>query len=147
MEHFLRALDEIAPVVARSYGFPLESVREYDLELGPRGAVAEVQDAILRVVRDLLRQLSRVERFMAPAELAISYGLPCDELVNTIAAVLHDYHLDDPQAVEMHDRLAAEDPALVIPSILGLPDDHVLVQRVITAYQQWESPVRVTVQG
>jgi len=139
LERVVGAIGELAPVVARRYGLDPESVREYGLELGGRGAVAQIRDLILRVVRDPLRKLSRQERLTAPALMALEYGLPCGNLVHSMAAVLHYYHEDDPQAVTMRARLAADGPAAV-PEFLELPADHPLVHMVQQAYQEWEQP-------
>ncbi|MHB9023268.1 MAG: mannitol dehydrogenase family protein [Armatimonadota bacterium] len=139
LDRVVGAIHEIARVVARRYGFSEESALEYGLELGARGAVAELKDLILRVVRDPLRKLSRPERFVAPAEMALAEGLPCAEIVRGIAAVLHYTHPDDPQSLEMQRRLQEMGAEGAIPSILGLPDDHQLVALVIAAYRDWSS--------
>jgi len=139
-EHAAGAIEELAQVVSRHYRFPLEAARQYGLEIGARGAVAELKDLILRVVRDPLRKLSRAERFVAPAELAVQYGLPCRELARGMAAVLHYYHPLDAQSVEMRERLKSEGPETAIPGILGLPAGHPLVAVVLSEFRGWESP-------
>jgi len=136
LECVVGAIEELAPVVARRYGLDPQSVRDYGLELGARGAIAEMRDLILRVVRDPLRKLSRDERLTAPAVMALEYGLPCEHLVRTIAAVLHYHHEGDPQSLEMRRRLEAEGTG-AIPGILGLPAEHTLVGLVREAYTGW----------
>lgn len=135
LNHVVSAIGELAHVVSRHYGFTYEETRAYGLELGPRGAIAALKDRILRVVRDPLRKLSREERFVAPAVMAIEDGTPCDELVAGIAATLRYFHPDDPQAVAMHERLQTDSLECAIPAILGLPIAHPLVERVIAHYQ------------
>lgn len=136
LERVLGAIDELAPIVARRYGLDPQPVREYGLELGARGAIAQMRDLVLRVVRDPLRKLSRHERLTAPAVMAIEYGLPCEHLVQTIAAALHYHHKDDPQSLAMRARLETEGTA-AIPDILGLPAEHRLVAMVREAYTRW----------
>jgi mannitol-1-phosphate 5-dehydrogenase len=140
LERVVGAIGELAGVVSKRYGLDLNAVREYGLELGARGAVAEIKDLILRVIRDPLRKLSRPERFTAPAEMALKYGLPCEEIVVAMAAVLHYCHPDDPQAVTMRTKLRFLGPEKAIPEILGLPANRPLAARVVRAYQVW-SPV------
>jgi mannitol-1-phosphate 5-dehydrogenase len=135
LERVVGAIEELAPIVARRYGLDAESVREYGMELGARGAVAELKDLILRVVRDPLRKLSRAERFVAPAEMAIEYGLPCEEIVWAIGAVLHYHHPDDAQSVEMRKRLETEGVEAAAAGIMGLAADHPLVAKVVQAYR------------
>jgi len=142
-DHVLAAIDELAAVVARRYALDLESVRAYGLSLGARGAVAEIKDLILRVVRDPLRKLSRPERFTAPAELAVEYGLPCDEIVRAMAAALRYHHPDDAQSLAMQGQIASDGARAAIANIVGLPAEHPLVGRVVAAYEGWCAPTAV----
>ncbi len=137
LEHVAGAIEQLAQVVSRHYGFTLESAREYGLALKGRGAVAELKDLILRVVRDPLRKLSRGERFVAPAELAVRYGLPFHELALGIAAVLHYYHPNDSQSVALRQRLEAEGAEKAIAGILGLPRDHPVAASSVIEYRTW----------
>lgn len=135
LERVVGAIDELAPIVARRYSMDVERVREYGLELGGRGAVAELKDLILRVVRDPLRKLSRPERLVAPAELAMEYRMPCDEIVRAIGAALHYRHPDDAQSVAMGERIEREGIEAASAGILGLPAGHPLVANVVEAYR------------
>jgi mannitol-1-phosphate 5-dehydrogenase len=137
--HVTGAIAELAPVVARRYGFDVAATHAYGLELGPRGAIAAIQDRILRVVRDPLRKLSRDERLVAPALLALAAGSPCAELADAIAAALHYRHPDDPQSVALQQRLQQEGLARALPAIMGVPEDHALVATVTRHYQQWRA--------
>jgi mannitol-1-phosphate 5-dehydrogenase len=142
MEHVSGAIEELAQVVSRHYGFALDEARDYGYALKARGAVAALRDLILRVVRDPLRKLSREERFVAPAELAIRYGLPCRELARAMAAALHYHDADDPQSVEMRERLETQRPQGAIPSILGLAAGDPLVALVVEEYLAWRCPAQ-----
>jgi len=132
--HVSRAIGELAEVVAHEYGFTAENLQAYGAELAARGSIAELKDSVLRVVRDPLRKLSRTERLVAPAELAVRLSLACTELAWAIAAALHYYHPDDPQSVTMRRRLETEGAENAIPSILGLRRDHALVDLVLAHY-------------
>jgi mannitol-1-phosphate 5-dehydrogenase len=138
LAHVTGAIDELAPVVARRYGFTAEDTRRYGLELGPRGAIAALRDPILRVVRDPLRKLSRDERLVAPAVMALEDGSPALELVGAIVAALRYVHPDDPQSVALNRRLASEGLARVASDVLGLEPGHPLVRAVIESYERWE---------
>ena len=142
MNHVGGAIEELAQVVSRHYGFALDEAREYGYALKARGAVAALKDLILRVVRDPLRKLSRAERLVAPAELAMQYGLSCRELAHAMAAALHYRHADDPQSIEMRTRLEAQGAEGAIPSILGLASDDPLVTLVVEEYLAWRSPAQ-----
>ena len=86
--HVVGALDELGEVVRRKWGFSAESIDHYKQDLCRRGAVPEMRDEVLRVVRDPIRKLSPRERLVAPATLAVEYGLPRGEIVQGIVAAL-----------------------------------------------------------
>jgi mannitol-1-phosphate 5-dehydrogenase len=95
------ACDQIGEVVRRKHGFTAESVEEYKSDLYRRGAIPEMRDQILRVVRQPLRKLGGQERLVAPARLAGQYGLPRDWIVRGIVAALKYHHPGDSQSLEM----------------------------------------------
>jgi mannitol-1-phosphate 5-dehydrogenase len=132
--HVVGAIDELAHVVARHFGFTYAETREYGLELCPRGAIAALRDRILRVVRDPLRKLSREERFVAPAVLALADGTPCRELTLAMAAVLRYSHADDPQSLTMQKQIADQGIRGALPGIVGLPPAHPLIDAVAREY-------------
>jgi len=107
-EHVLGALDELGEVVRRKHGFTAASIAEYKQDLCRRGAVPEMRDEILRVVRDPIRKLSPRERLVAPAKLAVEYGLPRRWIVRGIVAALRYSHAGDPQSLELARRLSTE---------------------------------------
>ncbi|MDD5707143.1 MAG: hypothetical protein PHR35_14565 [Kiritimatiellae bacterium] len=137
--HVVGAINELAQVVGRHFGFGHEATRAYGLELGPRGAIAALRDGIPRVVRDPLRKLSHEERLVAPAVMAIEDGTPCRELVLAMAAALRYSRPDDPSSIVMRDRLSAEGARAAIPAILGLSAEHPLVAQVLRAYEEWQA--------
>jgi len=107
-EHVHGALDELGEVVRRRHGFSAESIHQYKQDLCRRGAVPEMRDEILRVVRDPIRKLSPRERLVAPAKLAVEYGLPRRWIVRGIVAALRYSHPGDPQSLQLGRRLSSE---------------------------------------
>ncbi len=119
-KHVLGALDELGEVVRRRHGFSAESIAEYKQDLCRRGAVPEMRDEILRVVRDPIRKLSPRERLVAPAKLAVEYGLPRRWIVRGIVAALRYSHPGDPQSQELAQRLARGRLQDVLKEICGI---------------------------
>ncbi len=119
----LGALDELGEVVRRKHGFSAESIEQYKQDLVRRGAVPEMQDEILRVVRDPIRKLSAHERLVAPALLAVEYGLPHRHIVNGIVAALRYHHPADAQSLRLHDLLAERGLRAVLTEVCELPED------------------------
>jgi mannitol-1-phosphate 5-dehydrogenase len=93
-QHVLGALDELGEVVRVKHGFSKESIKEYEQDLVRRGSIAEMKDEIRRVIRDPLRKLSSRERLVAPALLAVEYGLPRSWIVKGIVAAWRNYYLE-----------------------------------------------------
>jgi len=137
-EHVGRAIDEIGEVVRRRHGFSAESIAAYKADLGRRGAIAELRDQILRVVRDPIRKLSARERLVAPALLAVEYGLPRAWIVKGIIAALKYRHPDDPQSLALADRLEREGLFSVLQSVCSIDRQSVLAQEIARAWHGCE---------
>jgi mannitol-1-phosphate 5-dehydrogenase len=130
----LGALDELGEVVRRRHGFSAESIDAYKQDLGRRGAVPEMRDEILRVVRDPLRKLSPRERLLAPALLAVEYGLPRQWIVRGIAAALRYRHPADPQSLRLAEMLAESGLRGVLTTVCGLPANSPLAAEIEAAW-------------
>lgn len=136
-EHVLGALDELGAVVQRKWGFSSESIDEYKQDLCRRGAVPEMRDEILRVVRDPLRKLSPRERLVAPAQLAVEYGLPRQWIVRGIVAALRYQHPQDPQSGCLAQQLSEQCLSSVLERVCGIAPESPLTQEIQRAWQQW----------
>lgn len=136
-EHVLGALDELGAVVQRKWGFSPDSIGRYKQDLCRRGAVPEMRDEILRVVRDPIRKLSPRQRLVAPAQLALEYGLPRRWIVRGIVAALRYRHPQDPQSVELAEQLAAEGLPHVLERVCGLGPESPLTAEIRSAWEEW----------
>jgi mannitol-1-phosphate 5-dehydrogenase len=127
--HVVAALDELGEVVRRKWGFSAESIDHYKRDLGRRGAIAEMRDEVLRVIRDPIRKLSPRERLVAPAMLAVEYGLPRGEIVGAILAALRYSHPADPQSLALSEQLAQQGLSKVLETVCGItPQSPVAVE-------------------
>lgn len=133
----LGALDELGAVVQRKWGFSQQSIDEYKQDLCRRGAVAEMRDEILRVVRDPVRKLSPRERLVAPANLAVEYGLPRQSIVKAIVAALRYRHPQDMQSVTLAKQLEERGIAPVLQEVCHLEPGSVLAKEIETAWHAW----------
>jgi mannitol-1-phosphate 5-dehydrogenase len=104
-EHVRGAMDEIGRVVQARWGFTSESIERYKADFCRRGAVPEMRDEILRVVRDPLRKLAPGERLIGPAQFAVQLDLPRQWIVRGIVAALKYRHPHDAQSVQLDDML------------------------------------------
>ena len=135
--HVVAALDELGEVVRRKWGFSTESIDHYKQDLCRRGAVPEMRDEVLRVVRDPLRKLSPRERLLAPVTLAIAYGLPHLAIVRGIGAALRYRHPQDPQSVELSERISRQGLAEVLEDVCGIAAGAPLAAEIAQAAEQW----------
>ncbi len=151
--HVGGALDELGEVVRRKHGFPAESIESYKADLVRRGSIAEMRDEIRRVVRDPIRKLSNRERLVAPALLAVEYGLPRGWIVRGIVAALKygagmTELLSDPQALQLGKmlgdrnetgKLTAYPTALagVLKKVCGIPSDSPLITEIQATWEGW----------
>jgi mannitol-1-phosphate 5-dehydrogenase len=137
-EHVLGALDELGTIVQRKWGFSSDSLDAYKQDFCRRGAIAEMRDEILRVVRDPIRKLSPRERLVAPAQLAVEYDLPRRWIVKAIVAALRYRHPSDPQSESLADRLACDGLDGVLANICHIPTDSPLAAEIHSAWGEWD---------
>ncbi len=132
------ALDELGGVVRRKHGFSAQSIEAYKADLGRRGAIPQLADAVLRVVRDPARKLSPRERLVAPALLAVDYGLPRSWIVKGIVAALKYQHPDDAQSLALAAKLGNEGLEPTLADVCQLAPDSALTAEIREAWDGWD---------
>ena len=132
------ACDQIGEVVRRKHGFSAASIEEYKNDLYRRGAIPEMRDQILRVVRQPLRKLGRQERLVAPARLAFESGLPRDQIVRGMVAALKYQHAGDPQSLEMRRTIKEHGIKGLLCQVSQLTAEDPLIAEVENAWAAWQ---------
>ena len=94
-------LDELAEVTRRHHGFSMDSMENYKRDFWLRCRNPGLKDEVVRIARQPKRKLARWDRLIAPAKLALQYGLPRRHIVEAIAAALSFRHPDDEQSLEL----------------------------------------------
>ena len=97
-----------------------------------------MRDEVLRVVRDPIRKLSPRERLIGPVILAVAYGLPHPAILKGIAAALRYRHPQDPQSVELSERLSRQGLGKVLEDVCGIAAETPLATEIAQAWQRWE---------
>lgn len=134
----VHALDELGAVVLHKYPFFGKAVIEkYKADLAVRGAVVEIRDEILRVVRDPVRKLSPRERLVAPALYAQSQNLSFKWLALGIAAILRYSHPSDTQSQELTAQLKNAGLKKVLEEICEISSGTRLADDIINAYNRF----------
>lgn len=124
------ALEETSAVLSAEHGLDPAELAVYRATILARFRNPELEDGVRRVGRQPLRKLSRHERFIGPASMAAERGLPTAALVAAVGAALEFVDQDDPQAVEMQERLRTEDAVAFTASVTGLDPEHPLFREV-----------------
>ena len=135
--HVIGALDELGEVVRRKWGFSAESIDHYKQDLCRRGAVPEMRDEILRVVRDPIRKLSPRERLVAPAALAVEYGLPREWIVKG-SWRRYDISIRKIRSLwSFAARLSGQGLPKVLEEMCGVAPESPLAAEIEKAWHEW----------
>jgi len=138
LDHVLGALDELGEVIRIKHHFSQDSITEYKRDLGRRGAIPEMRDSILRVVRDPIRKLSPRERLVAPALLAESYGKPHRWISKGIVAILKYQNPSDAQSQELTVMLKEQGIDRVLSEICHINPASLLSEEIKEEWLFWK---------
>jgi mannitol-1-phosphate 5-dehydrogenase len=131
-------IDEVRAVLAETKAL-LVAKHDFDPEVQQayidknmvRFANPNLSDTVERVGRQPLRKLSRNERFVGPAAQLAERGLEPKALVRTMGVALGFSVADDPQSVELQEKLATSTAEEFVTSVTGLDDTHPLYPAVL----------------
>ncbi|WP_405373146.1 MULTISPECIES: mannitol-1-phosphate 5-dehydrogenase [unclassified Microbacterium] len=137
------SLVETSALLSAVHGLDPAELAEYRATILQRFANPALPDTVQRVGRQPLRKLSRHERFVGPAAAAAERGLSAEGLVAAIAAALRFEDAADPQAVELQERLRAENSLTFTASTTGLDEAHPLFRAIADAVQQRQQELGV----
>ncbi|PPH02840.1 MULTISPECIES: mannitol-1-phosphate 5-dehydrogenase [unclassified Rathayibacter] len=125
------ALEDTKALIVAKHGFSDEEQQAYLEKTLKRFANPYLTDTVDRVGRQPLRKLSRHERFIGPAAELAERGRTPEGLLAAIGAALRFDVPEDPQSVELHEKLAALSPEEFVAEVTGLTAEHPLFDRVV----------------
>ncbi|PPH77729.1 mannitol-1-phosphate 5-dehydrogenase [Rathayibacter sp. AY1D9] len=125
------ALEDTKALIVAKHGFSDEEQQAYLEKTLKRFANPYLTDTVDRVGRQPLRKLSRHERFIGPAAELADRGRTPEGLLAAIGAALRFDVPEDPQSVELHEKLAALSPEEFVAEVTGLTAEHPLFDRVV----------------
>ena len=82
-----------------------------------------------------MRKLSPGDRLIKPLVTTASYNLPVDHLIFGAAAALRFDCPDDPQSVEMLEKIRKENAAAALKQYSGLKPEDPLFTRILDVYR------------
>ncbi|PPI04206.1 mannitol-1-phosphate 5-dehydrogenase [Rathayibacter sp. AY1B8] len=125
------ALEDTKALIVAKHGFSDEEQQAYLEKTLKRFANPYLTDTVDRVGRQPLRKLSRHERFIGPAAELAERGRTPEGLLAAIGAALRFDVPEDPQSVELHEKLTALSPEEFVAEVTGLTAEHPLFDRVV----------------
>ncbi len=141
------ALDpEVRPVVSRAaeesnaglcaeYGFAADDQLAFSAKAIRKYSNPEMIDPIFRNTRDPIRKLSRHDRLIGPAHLALKHGIEPRALAQAIAAAFRYDHAEDPGSHNLQSTLLICGLPKAIERISGLHPDSLLTKLIVDAYE------------
>lgn len=128
------ALVETSRLLVERHGFEQAVQDEYRATALSRFANSALADPVDRVGRQPMRKLSRQERFLAPATALAELGIAPTGLLDAIEAALRFDVAEDPESVELQERLQRDDAETIVTEVMGVEPEHplrsALVERV-----------------
>lgn len=129
------AMTQSGDGLIRKFGFDKDAHYKYIDKIISRFKNPYLKDDVTRVGREPLRKLSADDRLVSPLSTAMSYGLPADKLILGIGAALRYNNPEDPQSVELQEKIAKKGVAAAFSEISGITDQELLDQAA-AAYDQ-----------
>lgn len=129
------AMQQSGDGLIQEFGFDKEAHYKYIDKIIGRFKNPYLQDDVARVGREPLRKLSATDRLVSPLNTALKYGLPVDKLVLGIGAALRYNNPDDPQSVELQQKIAEKGVTAAFAEVSGVTDQAVL-EAVAKAYDE-----------
>ena len=128
------AMREIGDCIICKHGFDTDEIREYEAELGKRGAIAEMKDEVRRVIRDPIRKLGIKDRLMGPLIYAYENGMKCDSLMKSVVNVLRYHDAGDAESVRMKNAIESEGASVFLAKTVGLDAFPGLAEQITKLY-------------
>lgn len=116
--------------------FTEESLVEYHEVIISRFANPEIIDEVSRVGRTPIRKLGYDERFIRPIRELSERGLSYSAHMDVVGKIFSYVDAQDPEAIELQEKLAAEPLEVVVKDVTGLKDDK-LIGEVLASVQKY----------
>ena len=129
------AIRESGEGLIREFSFDPETHHAYVERIFQRFHNPHLKDEVARVGREPMRKLSPGDRLIKPLVTTASYNLPVDHLIFGAAAALRFDCPDDPQSVEMLEKIKKENAAAALKQYSGLKPEDPLFTRILDVYR------------
>lgn len=121
-----KAMQQSGMALVHKYGFDKDTHFKYIEKILNRFKNPYLVDDTARVGREPLRKLSATDRLAKPTMTALEYDLPVDALLTGIAAALKYDNAEDPQSVELQDKVKELGVKDALKEVSGITDEKIL---------------------
>ena len=129
------AMRESGEGLIREFSFDPAVHHAYVERIFRRFQNPHLKDEVQRVGREPLRKLAAGDRLIKPLVTTASYNLPVDHMIFGAAAALRFDCPDDPQSVQMMERIRRESAGAVLTAYSELKADNPLHTRILDVYR------------
>ncbi len=129
------AMTQSGDGLIKKFDFDKEAHYNYINKIISRFKNPYLQDDVTRVGREPIRKLSASDRLVSPLSTAMEYGLPVDKLVIGIGAALRYNNPEDPQSVELQQKISDKGVKAAFSEVSGVADA-ALLDQVAEAYDK-----------
>lgn len=135
-----KCVKETAALIVKKHGIAASEQDEYVEKIIVRITNPHLKDGVERVGRAPLRKLGRKERFIGPAAQLAEQGMAVDGLVDAAESAFRFYtYTEDPEAVELAQKLKAGTPESIVTDVCGLESSHPLFAKIVERVQKVKS--------
>lgn len=120
------AMKQSGAGLVKKHGLDADAHAAYIKKIIGRFENPYLNDDVTRVGREPLRKLSESDRLVKPTMTAFGFGLPVDALITGIGAALRYENPEDPQAVELAEKVAEKGAIEAFKEISGVTDEEIL---------------------
>lgn len=132
------AMQQSGEALVKQFGFDHEAHFKYIEKIIKRFRNPYLKDDVNRVGREPLRKLSADDRLIKPIMTAKSFGLPYDKLLLGVGAALHFDNPEDPQSVQLMQKIKSEGLEATIAEVTGIAAGDPMIAEIVKAYHDVE---------
>lgn len=132
------AMQQSGEALVKQFGFDHEAHFKYIEKIIKRFRNPYLKDDVNRVGREPLRKLSADDRLIKPIMTAKSFGLPYDKLLLGVGAALHFDNPEDPQSVQLMEKIKSEGLEATIAEATGITAGDPMIAEIVKAYHDVE---------
>lgn len=132
------AMQQSGEALVKQFGFDHEAHFKYIEKIIKRFRNPYLKDDVNRVGREPLRKLSADDRLIKPIMTAKSFGLPYDKLLLGVGAALHFDNPEDPQSVQLMEKIKSEGLEATIVEATGITAGDPMIAEIVKAYHDVE---------